>query len=220
MCCLLVGALLTTFESISGVEASTLKEWLERNNKYEQSEGPENKMSYLKKTALAFKSLLSSQPVNSHISSEAVTQPQTLEDSIDWSQYPKKTVTATGYTAGIESTGKTESHPAYGITRSGVKVRRDLYSTIAADTSVFPIGTILFIPGYGYGVVADTGSAIKKNKIDLYYETVSDVYEHWGKKTIDVYVVEVGTGIVSENELNALNEQESMQVFRQQLFES
>ncbi|MEH7106245.1 hypothetical protein V7083_00495, partial [Bacillus sp. JJ1764] len=71
--------------------------------------------------------------------------------------YPKHNVTATGYTAGAESTGKSQGHPEYGITYSGVKVKRDLFSTIAADLAVYPIGTILFIPEYGYGVVADKG---------------------------------------------------------------
>lgn len=44
-----------------------------------------------------------------------------LEDAFDWSKYPKQTVTATGYTAGYESTGKSQGHPEYGITYSGVK---------------------------------------------------------------------------------------------------
>jgi 3D (Asp-Asp-Asp) domain-containing protein len=142
--------------------------------------------------------------------------PRALEDAFDWSKYPKKTVIATGYTAGYESTGKNESHPEYGITYSGVKVKRDLYSTVAADLSVFPIGTILFIPGYGLGVVADKGGAIKGNKVDLYYETVEDVYNKWGKKEIDVYVIEQGNGNLTEAQLQALNEDKSMQVFRQQ----
>ncbi|MCA0986612.1 3D domain-containing protein [Guptibacillus algicola] len=144
-------------------------------------------------------------------------RPQTLDDSQDWSQFPVHTVTATGYTAGEESTGKKPDHPAYGITFSGVKVTRDLYSTIAADPDKFPIGTILFIPGYGYGVVADTGSAITGNRIDLYYDTVQDVYDEWGKKTIEVYVIKKGDGSLTEEALQSLNEDESMQVFRQQL---
>lgn len=150
--------------------------------------------------------------------SDSVTPP--LEDAFDWSKYPKKTVIATGYTAGFESTGKNENHPEYGITYSGVKVKRDLYSTVAADLSVFPIGTILFIPGYGYGVVADKGGAIKGDKVDLYYETVDDVYTKWGKKEIDVYIVEQGNGKLTEAELQALNEEKSMQVFRQQYISS
>lgn len=142
--------------------------------------------------------------------------PRSLEDEIDWSKYPKKTVTATGYTAGVESTGKSKGHPEYGITYSGVKVKRDLFSTVAADLTVFPIGTILFIPGYGYGVVADKGGAIKGNELDLYYETVEDVYNKWGKKKLEIYVVQKGNGKLTEQTLKALNEDKSMQVFRQQ----
>ncbi|MFK9090007.1 3D domain-containing protein [Bacillus salipaludis] len=147
------------------------------------------------------------------------TQPL-LEDAFDWSKYPKHTVTATGYTAGFESTGKRQGHPEYGITYSGVKVKRDLFSTVAADLNVFPIGTILFIPGYGYGVVADKGGAIKGNELDLYYQTVEDVYKHWGKRQVDVYVVENGNGKLTEEQLQALNEDKTLQVFRQQYISS
>lgn len=114
-------------------------------------------------------------------------------------------VTATGYTAGVESTGKTPDHPQYGITFSGVKVRRDVFSTIAADRKVFPIGTVLHIPGYGYGVVADTGSAIKGKKIDLFYHTTKEVYDEWGKKKVKVRVIYKGKGKLNEKELDRLN---------------
>jgi 3D (Asp-Asp-Asp) domain-containing protein len=114
--------------------------------------------------------------------------------------YKAVQVTATGYTPGRESTGKDPGHPEYGITYSGLKVIRDskALSTIAADLKVFPLGTILYIPGYGYGVVADIGSAIKGNIIDLYFETVEDVFKDWGKKTLDVYIIEQGTGKITE----------------------
>ncbi len=139
-----------------------------------------------------------------------------LEQANDWSKYRMMEVTATGYTSGAESTGKSPEHPEYGITYSGVKVKRDLYSTIATDLRVFPIGTILFIPGYGYGVVADKGGAIKGNRLDLYYETVQDVYSQWGKKKVNVYVVKMGNGKLTEDELTMLNQDETMQVFRGQ----
>lgn len=215
-----VFALTVTFSNVSGVHAASLQDWLNNVNNNEE----EHKVSVFenlkKKTALAFKSLLKIEASESLISSAVVERPKTLEEAVDWEQFPSTTVVATGYTAGVESTGKSKNHPAYGITKSGVKVRRDLYSTIAADTSVYPIGTVMFIPGYGYGVVADTGSAIKQKKIDLYYETVQDVYEKWGKKKLKVYIIQMGDGRLSEKDLDALNEQESMQVFRQQMFES
>ncbi|MFX3631991.1 MAG: 3D domain-containing protein [Candidatus Pristimantibacillus sp.] len=114
-------------------------------------------------------------------------------------------VVATGYTAGVESTGKRPGHPQYGITYSGVKVRRGQVSTIAADTKLFPIGTILYIPGYGYGVVADTGSAIKGHKIDLYFETIKEVYSQWGKRKVAVQVLRLGSGKLSQTWLNNIN---------------
>lgn len=115
-------------------------------------------------------------------------------------------VVATGYTAGVESTGKRPGHPQYGITYSGVKVRRDHVSTIAADPKLFPIGTLLYIPGYGYGVVADTGSAIKGYRIDLYFETIKEVYDQWGKKKVQVQVLRRGTGKLTQAWLNNINQ--------------
>ncbi|WP_211746750.1 3D domain-containing protein [Paenibacillus sp. Marseille-Q4541] len=117
-------------------------------------------------------------------------------------------VTATGYTAGYESTGKGPNHPLYGITFSGVKVHRDKQgvSTIAADPALFPLGTILYIPDYGYGIVADTGSAIKGSKIDLYFPTIKAVYKEWGKKKVEVQVIKQGKGKCTEQMLEQLGE--------------
>lgn len=191
MSLLVVGALLTTYEAVTGVPVTVLFESLLR---------------------------VDSTPVNHSLRADASEkEPLAIEEAFDWSAYPSHTVLATGYTAGYESTGKNPTDPSYGITYSGVKVKRDLYSTIAADLSIFPIGTILFIPGYGYGVVADKGGAIKGNHLDLYFETVADVYEMWGKKELSVYVVEKGKGTLSEQQLTALNENKSMQVFRQKV---
>lgn len=135
---------------------------------------------------------------------ETVRDPQALAPLLE--KYPKVTVVATGYTAGVESTGKSPGHPAYGITYSGVRVRRDVFSTIAADPTVFPLGTVLYIPGYGFGVVADTGSAIKGHTLDLYFETVEEIYEQWGKKQVEVYLIHRGDGTVTEESLARLNQ--------------
>ncbi|WFF96065.1 3D domain-containing protein [Bacillus paralicheniformis] len=198
-------AFMTTFFAVSGVEAQDISSWAK-----------ERDLS-LKQLMLTFKSLPKEKAEKTSLSAaeQIKNKPKSLEDAFDWTKYPKQKVTATGYTAGAESTGKQPHHPDYGITYSGVKVKRDLYSTVAADPSVFPIGTILFIPDYGYGVVADTGSAIKGNRLDLYYETVEDVYKEWGKKTLDVYVIKKGNGTITEEDLLKLNENKSMQVFRQ-----
>ncbi|MGY3717875.1 3D domain-containing protein [Sutcliffiella cohnii] len=220
-CILFFTALLVTFQSVSGVEAKTLHEWVVEKEWYgKQEKKTTSEDNFFKKVSLEWKNLNLFSAIETFVSSEeAVEAALTLEEAIDWNQYEKHNVLATGYTAGYESTGKKPDHPQYGITFSGVKVRRDLYSTIAADPRVYPIGTILYIPGYGYGVVADTGGAIKGGKIDLYYDTVEEVFQEWGKKRTDVYVVKKGNGKLTEEDLRLLNEDESMQVFRQQFNE-
>lgn len=204
MTLLLFAALLTTFEVISGVE---LKDLFHLYYPATSDQDENKEYQVLNRNSI----------VKANVSSaeEKVNKNVSLEDKFDWSKYPSKTVVATGYTAGKESTGKDPGHPEYGITYSGVKVKRDLFSTVAADLAVFPLGTVLFIPGYGYGVVADKGGAIKGNKLDLYYETVKDVYENWGKKELEVYIVKVGDGALTEEQLRSLNEDKSLQVFRQ-----
>ena len=53
--------------------------------------------------------------------------------------------------------------------------------TIAVDPSVIPLGTRLYVPGYGWGRAEDTGSAIKGNIIDVYYPTEKEARQ-WGRQ--------------------------------------
>ena len=69
-----------------------------------------------------------------------------------------------------------------GMTASGVKAR---HGTIAADTSRYPFGTIMYIEGYGYGRVEDQGGAIKDDHIDLFFFSHREA-QRWGKRTRSV----------------------------------
>ncbi|MDY7223936.1 3D domain-containing protein [Halalkalibacterium halodurans] len=220
MTILVLAAFLSTFHTVSGVNAQHIERWLldqrESSDTVEPLEANDNaSYSLFDREKRSLPTIKTEEKAKSLQAVES--DPVPLEEAVDWSQYPSKKVVATGYTAGVESTGKRPGDASYGITFSGVEVRRDLYSTIAADPRVFPIGTVLFIPGYGYGVVTDTGSAIKGNKIDLYYETVEDVFNQWGRKEVEVYIVEEGDGTFTDEELKALNENEAVQVFREQI---
>ena len=62
-----------------------------------------------------------------------------------------------------------------GMTASGAMARP---GTLAADTSIFPFGTIIYIPGYGYGRVEDRGSAITGYHLDLFYRTHGLAAQH------------------------------------------
>jgi 3D (Asp-Asp-Asp) domain-containing protein len=59
---------------------------------------------------------------------------------------------------------------------------------VAVDPSVIPLGTKLYIEGYGYATAADTGGAIKGNRIDLFMEDKSQCLS-WGKRMVKVYVL-------------------------------
>ena len=65
--------------------------------------------------------------------------------------------------------------------------------TIAADPKRIPYGTKLYIPEYGYGIVEDTGSALREDKdnirIDVYMDTYEEAIE-WGKKEMIIYIIE------------------------------
>ncbi len=71
-----------------------------------------------------------------------------------------------------------------GITADGSKAKS---GTIAADTRRYPFGTIMHVPGYGWGEVHDTGSAIKGNRLDLFFASHKKALE-WGRRKVKVKV--------------------------------
>ncbi|MDA7926411.1 3D domain-containing protein [Verrucomicrobiales bacterium] len=73
-----------------------------------------------------------------------------------------------------------------GITASGSKAKPG--RTIAADTSIFPFGTKLKVPGYGTGTVEDRGGAIKGARLDLFFRTHKQALE-WGRQTVTVEII-------------------------------
>ncbi|MFC4780507.1 3D domain-containing protein [Eubacterium multiforme] len=62
-------------------------------------------------------------------------------------------------------------------------------STIAVDPRVIPLGSLVYVEGYGYARAADTGGAIKGNIIDVFFNSSSQC-NSWGRKYgVDVYIV-------------------------------
>lgn len=74
---------------------------------------------------------------------------------------------------------------AVGVTSSGVKAH---HGTVAADPSVFPIGTKLDIPGYGAGTVEDIGGAVKGRHIDVWFASHDEAVK-WGSRWLKVEAV-------------------------------
>ncbi len=105
------------------------------------------------------------------------------------------TVKATAYCLCMKCCGKAPDSPGYGNTASGLKIIPNTgMKVIAVDPSVVPLGTEVYIEGlngasdYGYAIAADTGGAIKSNKIDLYMDTHEQALA-WGVKTVNMYIL-------------------------------
>ena len=74
-----------------------------------------------------------------------------------------------------------------GITATGVPAR---YGIVAVDPDVIPLGTRLYIPGYGIALAADTGGMIEGDMIDLCMEDYDECIQ-FGRRDIDVYVLDM-----------------------------
>jgi 3D (Asp-Asp-Asp) domain-containing protein len=61
--------------------------------------------------------------------------------------------------------------------------------TAAVDPEVIPLGTRLWIEGYGEAVAEDTGGLVKGNIIDLYFPTEDQCWQ-WGRRQVEVRILE------------------------------
>lgn len=73
-----------------------------------------------------------------------------------------------------------------GITATGV---RATYGVVAVDPRIIPLGSKVYIPGYGVALAADTGGAIRGYKIDLCMESYAECMQ-FGRRNVTVYVLE------------------------------
>lgn len=71
-------------------------------------------------------------------------------------------------------------------TKTGTKPRP---GTIAVDPQVVPLGTRVYIPGYGYGVAEDTGGNIKGRRVDVWLPSRGACME-WGRRDVRMVLLE------------------------------
>jgi 3D (Asp-Asp-Asp) domain-containing protein len=94
--------------------------------------------------------------------------------------YKEITVTATAYTASCSGCS--------GITYTGINLKKNPYAkVISVDPNVIPLGSKVYVPGYGEAIAADKGSAIKGNKIDVFISNKQRALQ-WGSKTVTIKV--------------------------------
>jgi 3D (Asp-Asp-Asp) domain-containing protein len=87
---------------------------------------------------------------------------------------------ATAYTALTAKANPT------GYTANGMRAQ---YGIVAVDPGIIPLGSHVFIPGYGLAIAADTGGAIIGHRIDLCMNHYGDAVQ-FGRQPVTVYVVD------------------------------
>lgn len=83
------------------------------------------------------------------------------------------------------SAGRSPDSPWYGIAATGVQVHKGI---VAVDPSVIPLGSRMYVPGYGEGVAADTGWAVVGNIIDLGFADWEE--SDWRSGWVEIYILE------------------------------
>ncbi len=112
------------------------------------------------------------QPQNKVLAMGSITEVSRGGDRMDFREAKFMQASAYTYTGYRTATGV---NPAVGM--------------VAVDPSVIPMGTRLYIEGYGYARAADTGGAVKGDKIDLFMEEYSQCV-NWGRRMVKVYMLE------------------------------
>lgn len=91
------------------------------------------------------------------------------------------TVSASAYTANCKGCS--------GITKTGVNLKSNPnQKVIAVDPTVIPLGSKVYVEGYGHATAADIGGAIKGHKIDVFIPKQSDALK-WGRKQVKVTII-------------------------------
>jgi len=90
----------------------------------------------------------------------------------------KMDVVATGYSP--QQSGMNSRTATGALARRGV---------VAVDKSVIPLGTRIYVPGYGEAVAADTGGGVKGAHIDLCFDTVDEAVR-WGRRSVTITILD------------------------------
>ena len=108
---------------------------------------------------------------------ESITDTSTPGESSGSTALSTLTMQSTAYTGGtLTATGYKPVYNPGGI------------STIAVDPNVIPLGSKVYVSGYGTAIAADTGGAIKGNIIDVYFNSEADCIA-WGRRTVTVEIL-------------------------------
>ena len=96
--------------------------------------------------------------------------------------------TSTGMTMNVEATAYSTNQPELSShTATGIDLRQNPY-VVAVDPSFIPLGSTIYIEGYGTFIAGDTGGAIVGNRIDIHLTDLNACY-NFGRRSMQIQVV-------------------------------
>ncbi|ULT56807.1 SH3 domain-containing protein [Neobacillus drentensis] len=105
-------------------------------------------------------------------------------------QYVLKTAVKAAAEFTVEATAYTPLESSSGMTAAGYNIRKNPnMKLIAVDPKVIPLGTKVWVEGYGNAIAGDTGGAIKGKKIDVLLPTTKQALQ-WGRKNVKVRILD------------------------------
>ncbi|WP_157130734.1 G5 and 3D domain-containing protein [Halobacillus mangrovi] len=136
----------------------------------------------VEKTYTAASNDSSSQEASSSSSSESSNEATTVVSRGEESESKTLYMHATAYTANCSGCS--------GITATGINLKENPdKKVIAVDPSVIPLGSRVWVEGYGYAVAGDTGGAIDGNRIDLFMSSKSEALS-FGSRNVKVKILD------------------------------
>ncbi|WP_270997234.1 G5 and 3D domain-containing protein [Listeria seeligeri] len=119
------------------------------------------------------------------VSQIANAKPAKKATSSNTSSSTSSSAPSSGKTFTMEST----AYSGGGTTATGINLSANPgMKVVAVDPSVIPLGSRVWVEGYGEAIAGDTGGAIKGNIVDVYFPNESSCYS-WGRRTVTVKVL-------------------------------
>lgn len=78
-----------------------------------------------------------------------------------------------------------------GITAIGINLKKNPnMKVISVDPRIIPLGSRVWVEGYGEAIAGDTGGAIKGNRIDVFLPSEAYARNNWGRRTVKVKILD------------------------------
>jgi len=149
--------------------------------------GPQTKLALTKAIQTHKHKANHSAVKRSRVDSASVQKPAAAVQRANRSTGQSSTASAaTGQSITVEAT----SYSLDGTTATGVDLSANPNAkVIAVDPSVIPLGSRVYVPGYGVATAADTGGAIKGHRIDVHLSS-NQAANQFGRQTITIKVLD------------------------------